>query len=484
MASPVGGLQSCIRTGKALLLRLLTSKDKPLALRALLKHVRHRNIKFVQRGGYKTFVMNRSIVLDGLTRRLKGALWRSSTAPKTRQGDTKTQLTASSGGCYFHGVSRKHGLRVHSDFARLVKCMTRQTTTKKGGSQNVGKVDACAFRMFMHLIQKGIVPVICEMAVYDEYLRIGTAIDCVAYDTRTNRVIAIEIKTGHLAQRNYSVHNGRTSLMAPLDDVPDTPLNRAAIQLLTTLIMLRRRYNVHVHGGLILRPLGATGLVQTYELPPSLLNISYQNKIYLSLKKHVDGTTDTSRSYNIPVGKRTRDEFYKDQSAQRARETIADPKPTVFWHPIAGTLVRHPAAHTPAVSCTSKFDDAPSAPDEDIGASSLDHFDGLFDDGSDGGEIAEIHPAPYEVTVDPIPVATEPVHLHATHILDCQQETEFSWESFFGRTPPASDIAPSLAWDDVLDTLKSWTTCNATTGASHKSVQVSAAQLRPTMGRA
>lgn len=333
MSDPVLGLQSYIREGKSLLLQMLRSKDKPPELRKLLKHVRHRRIKFVQRGGYKTFIMDDNIIMDGLTKCLMGSFWKSSTAPKVTQGDTKTKVTVNTGGCYYGGISRKHGQRAHADFAKIVKCMTSQTTIRKGGSYTISKVDACAFRMFMTLIRKKIVPVICEMAVYDEYLRIATAVDCIAYDLRSHRVIAIEIKTGHTTQRNYSMHKKGKTLLSPLHMAPDSPLNRAWIQLLTTLLIVKRRYGINIHDGLVVRPLGQTGRVQTYKIPEWMEIYGYQHIIYTTLKSRLRGSRE-SRSFNVPATAKVRSKFHQDREKQRARERMSDPCPDQYWERI------------------------------------------------------------------------------------------------------------------------------------------------------
>ncbi len=466
MSDPVLGLQHYIRMGKRLLLQMMTDKDKPPELRMLLKHSRHQRIKFVQRGGYKTFVVDQNIIMDGLTRRLKGSFWKSSTTPKVKQGDTKTKVTVNTGGCYHGGISRRHGQRAHSDFARIVKCMTSQTTQRKGGSHTVGKVDACAFRMFMTLIRKRIVPVICEMAVFDEYLRIATAIDCIAYDLDSKRVIAIEIKTGSITQRDYSAHRAGKTLLTPLHDAPDSPLNRAWIQLLTTLLMVKRRYGVNIHDGLVVRPLGQTGRVQTYKIPKWMKIPGYQHTIYKTLKNKVMMNKDSeSRSFNVPATKQVRSKFNKDREQQRAKERMSDPKADVFWERIPPTKKRTVQTSVPA----------PIEPTEE-----------------DMRDIDSDCPPPYMVRTESIPIPTQnpnpnPIEIDLSDepeptleltpepelvVIDPISPEPFSWESVFGlptASPPVVNSVPftipaltgcALTWDQVERQLRESMRCH------------------------
>jgi hypothetical protein len=331
-SAPVRGIQHYIRLAKSMLIHLTQSKDTAPELTQLLKHIRHHRIRFRRTGNHKSFVLDNNISLDGLTRRLKRAFWHSSTAPKTRQGETRVNGSANTDGCYFNGISWHHGRRVHQDFARIVKCITEQVTMKKDGSLQIRSMDPCAFRIFMRLLGKKIIPIICEMAIFDEHIRVATAVDCIAYDTVRNRLIAIELKTGHETQRNYSAHNGRSKLLHPLDQVPDSPLNRAAIQLVVSLLMIYRRYGVKIHDAMVVRPLSMSGIVQFYQLPPWIQLPGYQSLIYNKMKQGI-GSSQESRFLKMPATKRKREEMEADEKRQRVIEKSIDPKSTVFWIP-------------------------------------------------------------------------------------------------------------------------------------------------------
>lgn len=318
---------------KKKLLKLKNQENPPEKLLKLLKHERHKRVKFRRTGCYKSFVLDQHIPLEGLTKRLHGVFWTSGTAPKVYEGE-RAPSTAAGGAssCYYQGRSWKHGRKVHEDFARIVKNVTHQQTQKRDGSNMIAKVDPCSYRMFVRLVKNDIIPIICEMIIFDEYSRMGTAIDCIAYDVKKGRVVVIEIKTGHETQRNYSANNGKKLLKSSLSAIMDSPLNRASVQLVTSILILLRRYNVHVDDALILRPLSIGSIVQMYKMPRWILTEHYQRCMYADIRRAL-GTSHERREFNTPGTKRKRTAM-QDQSAKQSYfEKRFDPKRNLFWIP-------------------------------------------------------------------------------------------------------------------------------------------------------
>lgn len=378
MSAPVRGLDHYIRVAKGILKRLKERDTMPMNVAKLLKHSRHQRIRFRRNGMYKAFVMDRNIALDGLTKRLKGTFWNSSTAPRVKQGEKPAIANFGANGCYARGWSWRHGRRVHEDFARIVKCVTHQTTVRKGGSAQIRSTDPCAFRMFMYLVRKNIVPLLCEMAIFDEPIRIATAIDCIAYDSRRDRLVAIEIKTGHETQRNYGTNNGKTKLTGALSQVPDSPLNRAAIQLMVSLLMILRRYHVQVDDAFVLRPISQGGIIQKYDMPRWILDDRYQKLIYCAMRRSI-GMTQDRREFNRPLSKQKRTELENKEAAQKAIEQADDPHAELYWYPSppAVAIEPEPAPLVPPVNAADEVHENESERESDSESSESSDTDSL-----------------------------------------------------------------------------------------------------------
>lgn len=98
--------------------------------------------------------------------------------------------------------------------------------------------------------QWGWLPVDAERNIYDERLRLATRIDLIVVELATKRVIWIELKsTG--SEEEYGPLSSDPFFLAPLQDVTCCPQNVHQLQLLTGMLVARKRYKVRaqrVHG--------------------------------------------------------------------------------------------------------------------------------------------------------------------------------------------------------------------------------------------
>jgi hypothetical protein len=82
-------------------------------------------------------------------------------------------------------------------------------------------------------------PLLPEFCIVDEALGIGTAVDLIAVD-RAGDLVLLEFKTGY--QDYWDAADGH--MLHALALLPNTPRNRASLQVATAALFLNRRYQV------------------------------------------------------------------------------------------------------------------------------------------------------------------------------------------------------------------------------------------------
>ena len=196
----------------------------------------------------------------------------------------------------------------------------------------VSHVDPCSARVLVAMLRKGWVPIKSEFSIFDEHTRIATSIDCIAWDVVRRTGVVIEIKTGHESQTNYEATTGKTKFLPPLERIPDSPLNRAAVQLGVTLIILLRRYNIHFEQAAVIRPRSRNKDVQVYNLPKWIMLPGLQRKMYGRLKE-TTGIHVERRFFKRTGSQKQRAQLDLQEAAQKEIEVGPDPKETVVWQP-------------------------------------------------------------------------------------------------------------------------------------------------------
>ena len=82
-------------------------------------------------------------------------------------------------------------------------------------------------------------PLLPEHCIVDEAQRVGTAVDLIAVD-RNGDLIILEFKTGY--QDYWDAADGH--MLHSLALLPNTPCNRASLQVATSALFLNKRYGV------------------------------------------------------------------------------------------------------------------------------------------------------------------------------------------------------------------------------------------------
>jgi hypothetical protein len=86
------------------------------------------------------------------------------------------------------------------------------------------------------LSMKKLDPLVAQRTVASEYHRIGTAADIICYDAEGKSIVIVELKCGHDKYRKVAAvkHDNACYMKSPLQDKPDSTLNRHLAQLAIT----------------------------------------------------------------------------------------------------------------------------------------------------------------------------------------------------------------------------------------------------------
>jgi len=97
-------------------------------------------------------------------------------------------------------------------------------------------------RILLFIRQQNWIPFISEFMVFDEDIRVGTAIDLVCLDIATGKVIFLEFKTGYEGYFDRYTSYMRKSL----SKLTNSPSNQAHIQLITSVLITMKSHRITV----------------------------------------------------------------------------------------------------------------------------------------------------------------------------------------------------------------------------------------------
>ena len=110
------------------------------------------------------------------------------------------------------------------------------------GLADTSEPDWCTLKVMQYLGCNSLFPLRAELPVFCRQCRTGTAVDIVALDLKTWRVVFIEVKTGYAGAIGtpgcFTGHSKSGKMRNALAGIDDTPLQRAAAQLLGSYLLL------------------------------------------------------------------------------------------------------------------------------------------------------------------------------------------------------------------------------------------------------
>jgi hypothetical protein len=287
----------------ALIMRAVAPSDVPARLRCayhLLHHVRARLIRnrpyrgFVIEDPRATGARERELRLDGLTKELQALFYPSSRSKST-------------GGARTGGASR--GNQVDAEIARLVN----EGTPPAAPNEYTAKT-------LQHLRDHGLQPFAAQFIVFDEHVRLATALDILCVDLACNdyakNIVNVQLKTGF--DRNYDAASGvfRSPFVAdsPLTRMVDSHRNKHQLQALVEHLLLSRNYGIVVKETRVL--VIAEDMHSSYALGPQIRALAYD--IYTNLQRRLRARAEDP-SYALRMRHAAEQE---DHYAEQARRTF------------------------------------------------------------------------------------------------------------------------------------------------------------------
>tara|TARA_Y100000817_G_scaffold297436_1_gene273770 strand:- start:833 stop:1597 length:765 start_codon:yes stop_codon:yes gene_type:complete len=186
--------------------------------------------KLVGSKQFRAFQAIKNGVLDGpklrgLTKALEASIWSLGTLPpEAVYGSVRR------GGWAGKNGGRRRGVAIDS---QLTRCINSGKIKPKKGQYTLTKLTLTA------LAVNGLEPVACQRAVCNTDLRIGSAIDILAYEKSTSQLVVVELKCGFSGDRVLAARrSGKACTMRKtLHKATDTVLNRHFAQLACTHAM-------------------------------------------------------------------------------------------------------------------------------------------------------------------------------------------------------------------------------------------------------
>lgn len=139
----------------------------------------------------------------------------------------------------------EHGRLVHSELQRFIvaRCKYQRYNAYFNEPDWDGSApDPCTVQILRHVCAQKWVPIAAELCTFDSNIRVATAIDLVVLDLVHWNIGIIEIKTGYGGapgtRSSFTGYNDCPRMRGPMSDIPDTPLQRAVLQLVCTHMMM------------------------------------------------------------------------------------------------------------------------------------------------------------------------------------------------------------------------------------------------------
>jgi hypothetical protein len=166
--------------------------------------------------------------------------------------DAEAQQQARRGQYRCVGRGIEHGRRVHEQLGRLVQRWivdgAQFPSTYATDEMTAGRLDPCVAKIVTLLLEMDWTPIWSEYQIYDETLGFATAVDLVCTTHGVQRLAFLEIKTStrrnalELFMRGDAI-GSMQFMRGPLQNqLLDTGLNRAAMQLMATEAIMQTSY--------------------------------------------------------------------------------------------------------------------------------------------------------------------------------------------------------------------------------------------------
>ena len=243
------------------------------------------NFKFMVNFGPKS----RDYTYKGLTKVLKRVFYpRTEDDPRKK---SKSEKARSKSNKFYKNVNKMkrtcesygkdHGTLVHSE----IECFTDCMLNGKSFRSECPDPDPCTLRIICILNRKGWYPILGEHMIWDEDLRVATAIDMICIDSTTGDTVMIELKTGYEGE-SYNAVPKDPKLPRPIDDISNCPRNRHMLQLMTMDMILRKKYHIAIDKFYIIRTLSKQRQTEKIPMNAWCKKKYYRENVYTMISEY------------------------------------------------------------------------------------------------------------------------------------------------------------------------------------------------------
>ncbi len=144
------------------------------------------------------------------------------------------------------GRGRSHGIHVHAQLSRIAQAACNAGSEQAFLRKVQGTyLDGCVRAILAWLCAHRWPIMLSEHPIWDEGMRVATAVDAIVWNMREKRCMLLELKTGYNTQRYcWSRPPESKRLCAPLQTLVDCPFQRHALQAVLAAAMLARNYGI------------------------------------------------------------------------------------------------------------------------------------------------------------------------------------------------------------------------------------------------
>lgn len=249
-------------------------------LATLLHHDRNKQVFYSSGAYYMRDPSGKLRVLSGLLPSLKRTFWNnydyfSVIGDITKIAKKKGLSVSSSSGGFGKFTGNVRGSIIHEQLNDFILLDQKNFYKKYFDLHPWGR------DIINLILNNKWIPIVSEFDIFDSKLMIGTSVDMIAFDPKTGKIIAIEIKTGY--KNHFEVEKGK--MTGCLKGVLGFSFhNCAMLQLVTAMIFIIKNHNIDYDNieGCIVHVNDSQ--LDSYKIKPGFL-MEYGKKIYDNLYK-------------------------------------------------------------------------------------------------------------------------------------------------------------------------------------------------------
>lgn len=182
---------------------------------------------------------------------------------KRPDGEDTTTIRTPDGRTYFgRSGGKEHGIDVHEEVEHFIKWPQARFEAAHELADPMTREACCC------IVNQGILMIDSERIAHDLVWRCGSAFDVLGLHEKTGEVVGIELKTGSDGTFTLPCRQNPRMRAPYFDDIPNTPLNRARMQLLFNCLIGERAFGVTIERAYVIHVPNSTSPAVAIDLGP------------------------------------------------------------------------------------------------------------------------------------------------------------------------------------------------------------------------